>query len=155
MAPLPAPAEKPSQRVSDSQSHAKVSLPAQVAVSCAAPWPNLQPALTQQTKDQCRSGTRAGLNNVRTHYLRHSYAGRALALGKSLPLIVAEAEINEILSCFGAALEDTRTMVRRRGASPDRMRQRSASMAPMNSATRPALITRRPEFTWLRLSRFS
>lgn len=92
---------------------------------------------------------------MRTHYLRHSYAGRALALGKSLPLIVAEAEINEILSCFGAALEDTRTMVRRRGASPDRIRQRSASMAPMNSATRPALITRRPEFTWLRLSRFS
>ena len=72
--------------------------------------------------------------------------------GRSLVLL--EAEINEILSCLGAALEDTRTMVRRR-ASPDRMRQRSASMAPMNSATRPALITRRPEFTWLRLSRFS
>ena len=69
--------------------------------------------------------------------------------------VLLEAEIDEILSCFGAALEDTRTMVRRRGTSPDRMRQRSASMAPMNSATRPALITRRPEFTWLRLSRFS
>ena len=45
----------------------------------------------------------------------YSYASRALALGKSLPLIVTEAEIDEILSCFGAALEDTRTMVRRRG----------------------------------------
>ena len=47
MAPLPAPAEKPSHRVSDSQSHAKVRPPAQVAVFCAALWPNLQPALTQ------------------------------------------------------------------------------------------------------------
>ena len=46
MAPLPAPAEKPSHRVSDSQSHAKPSPPAQVAVFCAALWPNLQPALT-------------------------------------------------------------------------------------------------------------
>ena len=46
MAPLPAPAEKPSHRVSDSQSHAKVRPPAQVAVFCAALWPNLQPALT-------------------------------------------------------------------------------------------------------------
>ena len=46
MAPLPAPAEKPSHRVSDSQSHAKFSPPAQVAVFCAALWPNLQPALT-------------------------------------------------------------------------------------------------------------
>ena len=46
MAPLPAPAEKPSKRVSESQSHAKLSPPAQVAVFCAAPWPNLQPALT-------------------------------------------------------------------------------------------------------------
>ena len=46
MAPLPAPAEKPSQRVSESQSHAKLSPPAQVAVFCAALWPNLQPALT-------------------------------------------------------------------------------------------------------------
>ena len=47
MAPLPAPAEKPSHRVSDSQSHAKVRPPTQVAVFCAALWPNLQPALTQ------------------------------------------------------------------------------------------------------------
>ena len=47
MAPLPAPAEKPSHRVSDSQSHAKVRPPAQVAVFCAALWPNLQPALTE------------------------------------------------------------------------------------------------------------
>ena len=46
MAPLPAPAEKPSHRVSDSQSHAKLRPPAQVAVFCAAPWPNLQPALS-------------------------------------------------------------------------------------------------------------
>ena len=46
MAPLLAPAEKPSHRVSDSQSHAKLRPPAQVAVSCAAPWPNLQPSLT-------------------------------------------------------------------------------------------------------------
>ena len=46
MAPLPAPAEKPSHRVSDSQSHAKVRPPTQVAVFCAALWPNLQPALT-------------------------------------------------------------------------------------------------------------
>ena len=37
---------KPSQRVSESQSHAKLSPPAQVAVFCAALWPNLQPALT-------------------------------------------------------------------------------------------------------------
>ena len=49
MAPLPAPAEKPSHRVSDSQSHAKVRPPTQVAVFCAAPWPNLQPALTTTT----------------------------------------------------------------------------------------------------------
>ena len=46
MAPLLAPAEKPSQRVSDSQSHAKVRPPAQVAVFCAALRLNLQPALT-------------------------------------------------------------------------------------------------------------
>ena len=46
MAPLPAPAEKPSHRVSDSQSHAKVRPPAQVAVFCAALRLNLQPALT-------------------------------------------------------------------------------------------------------------
>ena len=46
MAPLPAPAEKLSRRVSDSQSHAKLRPPAQVAVFCAALWPNLQPALT-------------------------------------------------------------------------------------------------------------
>ena len=46
MAPLPAPAEKPSHRVSDSQSHAKLRPPAQVAVFCAALWPKLQPALT-------------------------------------------------------------------------------------------------------------
>ena len=46
MAPLPAPAEKPSHRVSDSQSHAKLRPPAQVAVFCAALWLNLQPALT-------------------------------------------------------------------------------------------------------------
>ena len=46
MAPLPAPAEKPSQRVSDSQSHAKVRPLAQVAVFCAALRLNLQPALT-------------------------------------------------------------------------------------------------------------
>ena len=46
MAPLPAPAEKPSQRVSDSQSHAKLSPPAQVAVFCAALRLNLQAALT-------------------------------------------------------------------------------------------------------------
>ena len=49
MSPLPAPAEKPSHRVSESQSHAKLSPPAQVAVFCAALWPNLQPALTIQT----------------------------------------------------------------------------------------------------------
>ena len=49
MAPLPAPAEKPSHRVSDSQSLAKLRPPAQVAVFCAAPWPNLQPALTDTT----------------------------------------------------------------------------------------------------------
>ena len=49
MAPLPAPAEKPSHRVSDSQSHAKVRPPTQVAVFCAALWPNLQPALTERT----------------------------------------------------------------------------------------------------------
>ena len=48
MAPLPAPAEKPSHRVSDSQSHAKVRPPTQVAVFCAALWPNLQPALTHE-----------------------------------------------------------------------------------------------------------
>ena len=48
MAPLPAPAEKPSHRIAESQSHAKLSPPAQVAVFCAAPWPNLQPALTLQ-----------------------------------------------------------------------------------------------------------
>ena len=46
MAPLPAPAEKPSHRISESQSHAKLSPPAQVAVFCPALWPNLQPALT-------------------------------------------------------------------------------------------------------------
>ena len=46
MAPLPAPAEKPSHRLSEPQSHAKVRPPAQVAVFCAALWPNLQPALT-------------------------------------------------------------------------------------------------------------
>ena len=46
MAPLPAPAEKPSHRVSDPQSHAKVRPPAYVAVFCAAFWLNLQPALT-------------------------------------------------------------------------------------------------------------
>ena len=46
MAPLPAPAEKPSHRIAESQSHAKLSPPAQVAVFCAALWPNLQPALT-------------------------------------------------------------------------------------------------------------
>ena len=50
MAPLPAPAEKPSHRVSDSQSHAKVRPPTQVAVFCAALWPNLQPALTVRTR---------------------------------------------------------------------------------------------------------
>ena len=50
MAPLPAPAEKPSHSVSDSQSHAKVRPPAQVAVFCAAPWPNLQPALTGKAR---------------------------------------------------------------------------------------------------------
>ena len=50
MAPLPAPAEKPSHRVSDSQSHAKVRPPTQVAVFCAALWPNLQPALTAVDK---------------------------------------------------------------------------------------------------------
>ena len=49
MAPLPAPAEKPSHRVSDSQSHAKVRPPTQVAVFCAALWPNLQPALTARS----------------------------------------------------------------------------------------------------------
>ncbi len=49
MAPLPAPAEKPSHRISESQSHAKLSPPAQVAVFCPALWPNLQPALTFAT----------------------------------------------------------------------------------------------------------
>ena len=51
MASLPAPAEKPSHRISESQSHAKLSPPAQVAVFCAAPWPNLQPALTDGSED--------------------------------------------------------------------------------------------------------
>ena len=41
-----APAEKPSHRISESQSHANLSPPAQVAVFCPALWPNLQPALT-------------------------------------------------------------------------------------------------------------
>ena len=50
MAPLPAPAEKPSHRVSDSQSHAKLRPPAQVAVFCAALWPKLQPALTTNAR---------------------------------------------------------------------------------------------------------
>ena len=54
MAPLPAPAEKPSHRVSDSQSHAKVRPPAQVAVFCAALRPNLQPALTPAGRWICR-----------------------------------------------------------------------------------------------------
>ena len=58
MAPLPAPAEKPSHRVSDSQSHAKVRPPTQVAVFCAALWPNLQPALTLIRKDQDRQRLR-------------------------------------------------------------------------------------------------
>ena len=51
MAPLPAPAEKPSQRVSDSQSHAKVRPPAQVAVFCAALRLNLQPANADCAED--------------------------------------------------------------------------------------------------------
>ena len=42
----PLPPKKPSQRVSDSQSHAKVRPLAQVAVFCAALRLNLQPALT-------------------------------------------------------------------------------------------------------------
>ena len=46
MVPLPAPAEKPSRRVFESQSHANASPPAVVAVLCAALWRNLQPALT-------------------------------------------------------------------------------------------------------------
>ena len=64
MAPLPAPAEKPSHRVSDSQSHAKVRPPAQVAVFCAALWPNLQPALTDDA-----FGTHEGRDAIRA--LRH------------------------------------------------------------------------------------
>ena len=34
-----------------------------------------------------RSSGRAGLNDVRIHDLRHSFASRALALGESLPMI--------------------------------------------------------------------
>ena len=35
----------------------------------------------------CRVRTRAGLDDVRIHDLRHSFASRALALGESLPVI--------------------------------------------------------------------
>ena len=35
----------------------------------------------------CRVRARAGLDDVRIHDLRHSYASRALALGESLPVI--------------------------------------------------------------------
>ena len=35
----------------------------------------------------CRARARAGLNDVRIHDLRHSFASRALALGESLPMI--------------------------------------------------------------------
>ena len=34
-----------------------------------------------------RSSGRAGLDDVRIHDLRHSFASRALALGESLPMI--------------------------------------------------------------------
>ena len=69
MAPLPAPAEKPSHRVSDSQSHAKVRPPTQVAVFCAALWPNLQPALT------------VGFRVVRTKFAVMVVSGFLAAIG--------------------------------------------------------------------------
>ena len=65
MAPLPAPAEKPSHRVSESQSHAKLSPPAQVAVFCAALWPNLQPALTEADPGEVGATKNMDFNGAR------------------------------------------------------------------------------------------
>ena len=78
MAPLPAPAEKPSHRVSDSQSHAKVRPPTQVAVFCAALWPNLQPALTgdalarpvRDRRELARSATEPAPGSISRHRRR-------------------------------------------------------------------------------------
>ena len=55
------------------------------------PWvvPGRKPGarLSDIFKHWCRVRTRAGLEGVRIHDLRHSFASRALALGESLPVI--------------------------------------------------------------------
>ena len=77
MAPLPAPAEKPSHRVSDSQSHAKVRPPTQVAVFCAALWPNLQPALTVDLYESLAEARKA--RNQLSHDGKHPNEENATA----------------------------------------------------------------------------
>ena len=55
------------------------------------PWviPGAKPGarLSSLFEPWCRVRARAGLDDVRIHDLRHSYASRALALGESLPVI--------------------------------------------------------------------
>ena len=55
------------------------------------PWvvPGTRPGqrLSSIFEPWCRVRARAGLDDVRIHDLRHSYASRALALGESLPVI--------------------------------------------------------------------
>ena len=44
--------------------------------------------ITDLQKPWCRIRARAGLEDVRIHDLRHSYASRALALGESLTMMI-------------------------------------------------------------------
>ena len=86
-------------RLRDSKTGARtVSLPPPAVAVLAAlprvasnPWviPGSKPGarLSGLFAQWCRVRSRAGLEDVRLHDLRHSYASRALALGESLPVI--------------------------------------------------------------------
>ena len=93
MAPLPAPAEKPSHRVSDSQSHAKVRPPTQVAVFCAALWPNLQPALTIAQAQAMAGDNRGALATA-----RRTVSGRDAALANLCEVQCWESNVREAVA---------------------------------------------------------
>ena len=111
---------RPSHHVSDSQSHDKVRPPAQVAVFCAAPWPNLQPALTTppyQVAKRHQPGvpgcvprqplaqvlTRVSSVECRVSVQLDSYsgAGEAPACAKTLIRMAHPARFERATSAFG------------------------------------------------------
>ena len=86
-------------RLADAKTGARVVLLSPSAMKLLAglprelgnPWviPGRKPGMHMSNVDQAWRAVRAraGLEDVRIHDLRHSYASRALALGESIPMI--------------------------------------------------------------------